>query len=151
MQADLHKEKEMLRKRQEEVLSNIQHEFEAEKQLKKEKCSMQISKFISSGQNLEELDENEEKRELEIYFEHIEKKYSDKLIERKKELEKRYAKKTLEVEAELERLYEEQAEKKESELKALKEKNFHIESYDKKMEEILKEKIDSFKVRERQI
>ncbi len=146
MQADLRKEQDQLRRRHDELLANIQRDFEAEKQLKKEKCSMQISKFISSGQNLDELNENEEKREIEIYFEHIEKKYADRLEERKKELERRYEKKTADMEAELERLYEEQAEKKESEAKTLKEKNLHMENYDKKMEEILKEKVEAMKV-----
>lgn len=49
-----------------EQLGIIQKEFENEKQLRKEKFSMQISKFMKSGKSFEELDENEEKRELSV-------------------------------------------------------------------------------------
>lgn len=66
LQADLERERDVLKKKQVEVLGNIQKEFENERQLKKEKCSMQISKFMDSGQSLEKMDENEEKREIAV-------------------------------------------------------------------------------------
>lgn len=66
MQFELQKEQEMLKKRHSESIANIQREFESEKQLKKEKCSMQISKFMSNGQNFDDMTENEEKREIEV-------------------------------------------------------------------------------------
>ena len=82
----------LMKKREQEVRVALQKEFENEKQLRKERFNMQLSKYMKSGQSLEELDENEEKRELAIYFEHIEKKNVDKLDERKKELKTKYEK-----------------------------------------------------------
>jgi hypothetical protein len=68
MQQDLQKEQENLRKRQAEILNNLQKEFDSEKQLKKEKFSMQMSKFMNSGQSFDELDEGDEKREIAVIF-----------------------------------------------------------------------------------
>jgi hypothetical protein len=46
----------------------MQKEFDNEKHLRKEKFSMQISKYMKSGKSFDELDENEEKRELAVSF-----------------------------------------------------------------------------------
>ena len=73
MQSDLEKEKENLRKRERDILNNLKKEFTSEKQLRKEKFSMQLSKYMNSGKSFDELDKNEEKRKLAIYFDHIEK------------------------------------------------------------------------------
>ena len=62
----MEKEREQIRKKHAEQLGIIQKEFENEKQLRKEKFSMQISKFMKSGKSFDELDENEEKRELSV-------------------------------------------------------------------------------------
>lgn len=89
-------------------------------------------------------------KKKQIYFEHIEKKYSDRLDEKKKLLEMKYEKLTRELEAELEAAHKSQAEKKEDEIKAIKEKNMHLESYDNKMEAILKDKVNELKEKETQ-
>ncbi len=70
MQQELEKEKDNMKRRETDVLNNLQKEFENEKQLRKERFAMQLSKYMKSGQSLDQLDENEEKRELEvvIYF-----------------------------------------------------------------------------------
>ena len=66
LQGELEKEREALRRKQAEVLAGMQREFEDERQLRREKCAMQISTFMSSGQSLEQMDENEEKREIAV-------------------------------------------------------------------------------------
>lgn len=62
----------------------------------------------------------------------------------------KYEKKMKLLENELQSLHEEQSEKKQNEIVSLKEKNLHLDSYDKKMEELLKEKIDEAKLKEEQ-
>ena len=52
MQLDLQREQETLKKRQADILSNMQKEFDNDKNLRKEKFSMQISKFMQSGQSI---------------------------------------------------------------------------------------------------
>lgn len=66
MENELQQEKNILKKRQAEMLNNVQKEYENDRQMKKEKCAMQLSKFMSSGQSLDSLDENEEKREIKV-------------------------------------------------------------------------------------
>ena len=70
MRNELEKEQEVLKKREAEILNNLQKDFDKEKQLRKEKLSMQLSKYIKSGKSFDEMDENEEKRELAVrsYF-----------------------------------------------------------------------------------
>lgn len=63
---DFNKEKENLKRKQNEALSQMQKEFDSEKQLRKQKFSMQLSKFMKSGQSFDELDEDEEKREITV-------------------------------------------------------------------------------------
>lgn len=62
----------------------------------------------------------------------------------------KYEKLTRDLEAELEAAHKSQTEKKEDELKAIKEKNMHLESYDNKMEAILKDKVNELKEKETQ-
>ena len=68
MENELQQEKNILKKRHTEMLNNIKKEYENEQQIKKEKCAMQLSKYMSSGQSLDSLDENEEKREIKVTF-----------------------------------------------------------------------------------
>lgn len=68
MEHELEKEQETLRKKHIEQLNSMQKEFDSDKQLRKEKFSMQISKFMKSGKSFDELDETEEKRELAVSF-----------------------------------------------------------------------------------
>ena len=68
MQINLEREQENLKKRHNEVLSNLQKEFESEKHTRKQKFDMQISKYMKSGQNLDELNEDEEKKEIAVIF-----------------------------------------------------------------------------------
>ena len=68
MQLDLQREQETLKKRQADILSNMQKEFDNDKKLRKEKFSMQISKFMQSGQSIDEMEESDEKRELAVNF-----------------------------------------------------------------------------------
>lgn len=63
---ELAKELEVMKKKHLEQLNSMQKEFDNDKQLRKEKFSMQISKFMKSGKSFDELDENEEKRELAV-------------------------------------------------------------------------------------
>ena len=64
MSDELESEQKKLRKVHETVLEKMQREFESEKQLKKEKFAMELSKFMK-GDN-KSLDKNEEKREIEV-------------------------------------------------------------------------------------
>jgi hypothetical protein len=66
MQSDLLREQENLKKRQADILNNMQKEFENEKQQRKEKFSMKISKFMDSGQSFDELNDGDEKREIAV-------------------------------------------------------------------------------------
>jgi hypothetical protein len=68
MQINLEREQDNLKKRHNEVLSNLQKEFESEKHTRKQKFDMQISKYMKSGQNLDELNEDEEKKEIAVIF-----------------------------------------------------------------------------------
>lgn len=68
IEKDFRKEQEMLRKKNNESLNTLQREFESDKQLRKQKFSMQLSKFMKSGKSFDELDENEEKREIAVKF-----------------------------------------------------------------------------------
>ncbi len=54
------------------------------------------------------------------------------------------------MDAELETAHKTESERKEAELKAVKEKNLHLESYDNKMEAILKDKVSEFREKENQ-
>ena len=81
-----------MKKKHADALANLEKEFESEKLLRKEKFNMQISNYMKSSQSFEELNDNEEKRELAIYFDHIEKKYADKCDEKRKELQDKYDK-----------------------------------------------------------
>ncbi|CAF0774233.1 unnamed protein product [Brachionus calyciflorus] len=148
LENDFQSEKDVMTKKHLDILNSMHKEFENEKQLKKQKFSMQLSKYIKSGKSFDELDEDEEKREIEIYFDHIEKKYSDKLDERKKELQTRYDKKMRDLEEELRRLHEEEAEKKEQQIRQIKEDNLRMENMDKQMDKILAEKVKQFKEKE---
>ncbi len=66
MQHELEKEQDALKKKHSEQISQMKKEFDNEKHLRKEKFSMQISKYMKSGKSFDELDENEEKRELAV-------------------------------------------------------------------------------------
>ncbi|RNA17857.1 hypothetical protein BpHYR1_047980 [Brachionus plicatilis] len=145
---DFENEKELMTKKHLDILNSMQKDYDDEKQLKKQKFSMQLSKYIKSGKSFDELDENEEKREIEIYFDHIEKKYSDKLDERKKELQLRYDKKTKDLEEELAQLYEKETELKENQMRQIKEENLRLENFERQMEKILAEKVKQFKDKE---
>ena len=68
MQHEFEKEQDALKKKHSEQISLMQKEFDNEKHLRKEKFSMQISKYMKSGKSFDELDENEEKRELAVSF-----------------------------------------------------------------------------------
>jgi len=63
---ELEKEQDALKKKHSEQISQMKKEFDNEKHLRKEKFSMQISKYMKSGKSFDELDENEEKRELAV-------------------------------------------------------------------------------------
>ena len=52
------------------------------------------------------------------------------------------------MDEELKELYEEQAQKKSNEAKTLRAQNLHLENYDKKMEQLLNEKVKEFKQKE---
>jgi hypothetical protein len=65
---ELEAEKESLRRAHAQTLQNMQREFESEKQSRKEKFGMQLSKYMMSGKSIDELeDENEEKREIAVF------------------------------------------------------------------------------------
>ena len=68
MQYNLEREQENLKKRHNEILDNLHKELENEKRNRKEKLAMQLSKYMKSGQSFEEMDENEEKKELAVIF-----------------------------------------------------------------------------------
>ena len=68
MQINLEREQDNLKKRHNEVLNNLQKEFESEKHLRKQKFDLQVSKYMKSGQNLDELNTDEEKKEIAVYF-----------------------------------------------------------------------------------
>ena len=68
MQYNLEREQENLKKRHKEILDKLHKEFENEKRNRKEKLAMQLSKYMKSGQSFEEMDENEEKKELAVIF-----------------------------------------------------------------------------------
>ena len=68
IQYNLEREQENLKKRHNEILDNLQKEFENEKRTRKEKFGMQLSKYMKSGQSFEDMDENEEKKELAVIF-----------------------------------------------------------------------------------
>ena len=68
MQLDLQREQDLLKKRQADIIGNMQKEFDNDKKLRKEKFSMQISKFMQSGQSIDEMEESDEKRELAVNF-----------------------------------------------------------------------------------
>ena len=55
IQRDLDKELESLRKKHVETLTDLEKDFEREKQIKKEKFSMQISKFMKSQKSFDEI------------------------------------------------------------------------------------------------
>lgn len=66
LNSDFENEKQLMTKKHLEILNSMQKEYDDEKQLKKQKFSMQLSKYIKSGKSFDELDENEEKREIEV-------------------------------------------------------------------------------------
>ena len=66
IQRDLDKELENFLKKHVKTLIYLEKDFEREKQIKKEKFSMQISKFMKSQKSFDEMDESEEKRELAV-------------------------------------------------------------------------------------
>ena len=66
MQINLEREQENLKKRHNEVLNNLQKEFESEKSLRKQKFDLQVSKYMKSGQSLDELNTDEEKKEIAV-------------------------------------------------------------------------------------
>lgn len=67
MHRDLEVEQEELKKRHAQILASMQKEFDNEKQLRKEKFAMQVSKYIQeSGNERDKLDENEERREIAV-------------------------------------------------------------------------------------
>ena len=68
MHRDLEAEQEILKRRQTAILTNLQKDFENEKLLRKEKFAMQISKYMQSGESLDENDQNEEKREIAVSY-----------------------------------------------------------------------------------
>ena len=68
MQYNIEREQENLKKRHNEILDNLHKELENEKRHRKEKLAMQLSKYMKSGQSFEEMDENEEKKELAVIF-----------------------------------------------------------------------------------
>lgn len=63
---DFEAEKENLKKNYQQMFQNLQRDFEAEKQQRKEKFSMQLSKYMMNGKSIDEMDENEEKREIAV-------------------------------------------------------------------------------------
>jgi hypothetical protein len=68
MQINLEREQENLKKRHNEVLNNLQKEFENEKSLRKQKFDLQVSKYMKSGQSLDDLNTDEEKKEIAVNF-----------------------------------------------------------------------------------
>lgn len=68
LNSDFENEKQLITKKHLEALNSMQKEYDDEKQLKKQKFSMQLSKYIKSGKSFDELDENEEKREIEVFM-----------------------------------------------------------------------------------
>ena len=66
MQINLEREQESLKKRHKEVLINLQKEFESDKSLRKQKFDLQVSKYMKSGQSLDELNTDEEKKEIAV-------------------------------------------------------------------------------------
>lgn len=70
---------------------------------------------------------------IKIYFDHIEKKYCDKLDERKKELQMRYDKKMKDLEDELAQLHEKESELKENQIRQIKEENMRIENFERQV------------------
>lgn len=68
LNSDFENEKELMTKKHLDILNSMQKEYDNEKQIKKQKFSMQLSKYIKSGKSFDELDENEEKREIEVAF-----------------------------------------------------------------------------------
>ena len=66
MQNKLEREKEDLTKRHADILNNLQKEFDNEKNLRKQKIEIQVSKYMKSGQNFDELNGDEEKKEIAV-------------------------------------------------------------------------------------
>ena len=66
MSQEMEREQEQLKRRQAEILNALQKEFESEKQQRRERFSMQLSKYMKSVQSFDEMDESDEKRELAV-------------------------------------------------------------------------------------
>ena len=69
-----------------------------------------------------------------MYFDFIEKKYAQKLDDRKREIQQRYEKKLKDLDDELKQQFEKESDKKENEIRLMKEKNMLIENYDKEVD-----------------
>jgi hypothetical protein len=66
MSQELEREQEQLKRRQTEILNALQKDFESEKQQRRERFSMQLSRYMKSVQSFDEMDESDEKRELSV-------------------------------------------------------------------------------------
>ena len=66
MQSNLDKEQENLKRRHAEILKNLQQEFESEKYSRKQKFETQVSKYMKSGQSFDDLNGDEEKKEIAV-------------------------------------------------------------------------------------
>lgn len=73
MSHELEREQEQLKRRQAEILNALQKDFESEKQQRRERFSMQLSKYMKSAQSFDEMDESDEKRELAVRHNRIKK------------------------------------------------------------------------------
>lgn len=59
-------ERDQLRKIHAEKLNQMNMEFERDKQVRKEKFASQISKYTMSGKGVDDLDDNDEKKEIAV-------------------------------------------------------------------------------------
>ena len=71
MQNNLEREQDNLKRRHTEILNNLQREFESEKNLRQQRFEIQVSKYTKSGQNYEEMNGDEEKKEIAVILKKV--------------------------------------------------------------------------------
>ena len=71
MQNKLEREQDNLKRRHTEILNNLQREFESEKNLRQQRFEIQVSKYTKSGQNYEEMNGDEEKKEIAVILKKV--------------------------------------------------------------------------------